>query len=123
MRLIRGLGAAVLVVAAIALSGARAEAAPEKVAALQSAPAGLTLYAGYVDGIRGPLARRGVIAFQRSQGLSVDGVAGPQTRRALGWRGQPRLGSRVMRNGNRGWDVAALQFLLQRAGHGPGRAD
>jgi murein DD-endopeptidase MepM/ murein hydrolase activator NlpD len=28
-----------------------------------------------------------------------------------------------MRFGNRGWDVAALQFLLQRAGHGPGRAD
>jgi murein DD-endopeptidase MepM/ murein hydrolase activator NlpD len=28
-----------------------------------------------------------------------------------------------MRLGNRGWDVAALQFLLQRAGHGPGRAD
>jgi murein DD-endopeptidase MepM/ murein hydrolase activator NlpD len=28
-----------------------------------------------------------------------------------------------MRVGNRGWDVAALQFLLQRAGHGPGRAD
>jgi murein DD-endopeptidase MepM/ murein hydrolase activator NlpD len=34
-----------------------------------------------------------------------------------------RLYSRVMRSGNRGWDVAALQFLLQRAGHGPGRAD
>jgi murein DD-endopeptidase MepM/ murein hydrolase activator NlpD len=28
-----------------------------------------------------------------------------------------------MRRGHRGWDVAALQFLLQRAGHGPGRAD
>ena len=28
-----------------------------------------------------------------------------------------------MRSGDRGWDVAALQFLLQRAGHGPGRAD
>jgi murein DD-endopeptidase MepM/ murein hydrolase activator NlpD len=28
-----------------------------------------------------------------------------------------------MRIGNRGWDVAALQYLLQRAGHGAGRAD
>jgi len=28
-----------------------------------------------------------------------------------------------MRFGNRGWDVAALQFLLQRGGRGPGRAD
>ncbi|MGC1164713.1 MAG: peptidoglycan DD-metalloendopeptidase family protein, partial [Solirubrobacterales bacterium] len=44
-------------------------------------------------------------------------------RRALGWRGRPGLGSRTMRIGNRGWDVAALQYLLQRAGHGAGRAD
>src|SRR6202000_1924090 len=29
----------------------------------------------------------------------------------------------VMRSGERGWDVAALQFLLQRAGQGAGRAD
>jgi murein DD-endopeptidase MepM/ murein hydrolase activator NlpD len=29
----------------------------------------------------------------------------------------------VIRDGDKGWDVAALQFLLQRAGHGPGRAD
>jgi murein DD-endopeptidase MepM/ murein hydrolase activator NlpD len=28
-----------------------------------------------------------------------------------------------MRRGNRGWDVAALQFLLQRRGFGAGRAD
>jgi hypothetical protein len=93
------------------------------VAALQAALKGLHLYRGVVDGIRGPLTRRAVFAFQRRRHLLVDGIAGPQTRRALGWRGHPRLGSRVMRFGNRGWDVAALQFLLQRAGHGPGRAD
>ncbi|HEX5713818.1 MAG TPA: peptidoglycan DD-metalloendopeptidase family protein, partial [Solirubrobacterales bacterium] len=57
------------------------------------------------------------------RGLAADGVAGPRTRSALGWRGRPRLGSRTMRIGNRGWDVAALQYLLQRAGHGAGRAD
>jgi murein DD-endopeptidase MepM/ murein hydrolase activator NlpD len=28
-----------------------------------------------------------------------------------------------MRFGDKGWDVAALQFLLQRDGRGPGRAD
>ena len=123
MRQIRAFGAAVLVVVALAAPATRAEASPESVAALQAALQGLNLYAGYVDGIRGPLTRRGVIAFQRSRGISVDGVAGPQTRSALGWRGRPRLGSRVMQIGNRGWDVAALQFLLQRAGHGPGRAD
>jgi murein DD-endopeptidase MepM/ murein hydrolase activator NlpD len=122
MRPIRGAGAAALIVLAIA-APSPAAAPPANVAALQAALKSLHLYRGYVDGIKGPLTRRGVIAFQRRRGLRVDGIAGPQTRRALGWRGRPRLGSRVMRLGNRGWDVAALQFLLQRAGHGPGRAD
>jgi len=112
----------VLIVAVTAVP-ARADAPPAKVAALQVALKGLRLYRGYVDGIRGPLTRRGLVAFQRRRGLRVDGIAGPRTRRALGWRGRPGLGSRTMRLGNRGWDVAALQFLLQRAGHGPGRAD
>jgi Peptidase family M23/Putative peptidoglycan binding domain len=49
----------------------------------------------------------------------VDGIAGPKTRRALGRRGRPRLGSRVMRRGHRGWDVAALQFMLRRRGFSP----
>ncbi len=124
MRPIRGIGAAALI-ATVLLAGAVPAAAsvPARVAALQSALKGLHLYSGYVDGIRGPLTRHGIVAFQRHRGLHVDGVAGPQTRRALGWRGRPGLGSRVMRFGDRGWDVAALQFLLQRAGHGPGRAD
>lgn len=102
---------------------ATADASPARVAALQSALQSLRLYRGYVDGIKGPLTRDGIRAFQRRRGLRVDGVFGPETRRALGWRGRPGLGSRVMRVGDRGWDVAALQFLLQRAGHGPGRAD
>jgi murein DD-endopeptidase MepM/ murein hydrolase activator NlpD len=122
MRPIRGIGAAVLIVAVAAVP-ARADAPPARVAALQVALKAMRLYRGYVDGIRGPLTRRGVIAFQQRRGLRVDGIAGPKTRRALGWRGGPGLESRIMRFGNRGWDVAALQFLLQRAGHGPGRAD
>ncbi|HEX8690690.1 MAG TPA: peptidoglycan-binding protein [Solirubrobacterales bacterium] len=122
MRPIRGIGAAALIVFALA-APSRADASPASVAALQAALKALHLYGGYVDGIEGPLTRRGVVAFQRRRGLPIDGIAGPQTRRALGWRGRPRLGSRTMRRGNRGWDVAALQFLLQRAGHGPGRAD
>lgn len=112
-----------MLVAALAAGPARAEAPPARVAALQVALKTLHLYRGYVDGIAGPLTRRGLIAFQRRRGLTADGIFGPQTRRALGWRGRPGLGSRVLRVGNRGWDVAALQFLLQRAGHGPGRAD
>jgi murein DD-endopeptidase MepM/ murein hydrolase activator NlpD len=122
MRPIRGIGASALIVIAL-VAPAPADASPARVAALQAALKALHLYGGYVDGIKGPLTRRGVVALQRRRGLPVDGIAGPQTRRALGWRGGPGLGSRTMRLGSRGWDVAALQFLLQRAGHGPGRAD
>jgi peptidoglycan hydrolase-like protein with peptidoglycan-binding domain len=122
MRPIRAIGASALILAAIAFPS-RADASPPNVAALQAALKALHLYGGYVDGIRGPLTRRGVVVLQRRRGLRVDGIAGPQTRRSLGWRGRPRLGSRLIRIGSRGWDVAALQFLLQRAGHGPGRAD
>ncbi len=122
MRPLRIAGALALVVAALAGS-ASADASPARVAALQAALQSLHLYDGYVDGVRGPLTRRAVLDLQRRRGLAVDGVAGPRTRRALGWRGKPGLGSRTMRLGDRGWDVAALQFLLQRAGHGPGRAD
>jgi peptidoglycan hydrolase-like protein with peptidoglycan-binding domain len=111
-----------LVIALLAIP-APAQASRESVAALQAALQGLRLYQGYVDGIGGPLTHHAVVAFQHRRGLTADGIAGPRTRRALGWRGRPTLGSRVIETGDRGWDVAALQFLLQRAGHGPGRAD
>jgi murein DD-endopeptidase MepM/ murein hydrolase activator NlpD len=122
MRLVRRIGALALILFAI-VAPAPADASPARVAAMQSALQALRLYDGYVDGISGPLTRHAILALQRRRGLAVDGVFGPQTRRALGWRGRPGLGSRTMRNGDRGWDVAALQFLLQRAGRGAGRAD
>src|SRR5262245_7122938 len=122
MRRLFRFGALALMVPAL-LAPALADASPAKVAALQAALQGLRLYDGYVDGVSGPLTRQAVIQLQRRRGLPVDGVAGPAPRHALGWRGRPGLGSRTMRNGDRGWDVAALQFLLQRAGNGAGRAD
>ena len=122
MRLVRRIGASALILAAL-VAPAPADASPARVAALQSALQSLHLYDGYVDGIEGPLTRRAVLALQRRRGLAVDGVFGPRTRRALGWRGRPGLGSRTMRRGDRGWDVAALQYLLQRAGNGAGRSD
>lgn len=114
-----------ILLAALLLAGLpkAAEASSPRVAALQVALKSLHLYKGKVDGVRGPLTRRGVIRLQRKRGLKPDGVAGPRTTRALGWRGRPALGSRTMRVGQRGWDVAALQFLLQRGGYGVGRAD
>jgi len=121
---VRGLsGGAVLVLVVALWLPSQAAAASANVAALQAALKSLNLYPGFVDGVRGPLTRRAVIRFQRRRGLLVDGIAGPQTRRSLGRRGAPPLGSRVMRLGHRGWDVAALQFLLQRRGYGAGAAD
>ncbi len=61
--------------------------------------------------------------FQRRRGLSVDGVVGPQTRRAFGKRGRPAFGSRTMKRGDRGWDVAAMQYILARRGYPPGAID
>ncbi len=123
MRLFRALAGALAVVAIVLAGSAQANASPAKVAALQSALQAMSLYDGYVDGVSGPLTKQAIVALQRRKGLAPDGVAGPRTRRALGWRGRPGLGSRTMKVGDRGWDVAALQFLLQRAGKGAGRAD
>jgi peptidoglycan hydrolase-like protein with peptidoglycan-binding domain len=109
---------------AVTLAAAQpARAASADVAALQVALRALALSPGPIDGISGPLTQRAVRRFQARAHLVVDGVAGPQTRRALGRRGRPRLGSRPMRMGQRGWDVAALQFLLSTRGYGPGGFD
>lgn len=41
-------------------------------------------YTGSVDGINGPLTKQAVRYFQSKNGLSVDGIIGPQTAAALG---------------------------------------
>jgi murein DD-endopeptidase MepM/ murein hydrolase activator NlpD len=110
-----------LTVAAVA--AAPAHGASAEIAALQVAMSAEGLYPHRVDGISGPWTQSAVRTFQARNGLAVDGVAGPQTRAALGKRGKPSFGSRPMRNGHRGWDVAALQFLLSSRGFGQGGLD
>jgi murein DD-endopeptidase MepM/ murein hydrolase activator NlpD len=85
-------------------------------AALQVALQSRGVYAGSIDGIKGPATTRAIKRFQRRAGLPADGVPGPKTRRALGAYGKHLLGSRPLTRGAAGWDVAALQFLL--AWHG-----
>ena len=113
--------AATVVVAAAGAEPARAGRADT--AALQVALRGVGFSAGPVDGISGAWTRAAVRRFQRNRHLIADGIAGPRTRRALGRRGGPGLGTRAMRVGQRGWDVAALQFLLSSRGYGPGAFD
>lgn len=115
-------GLAVLVFAGGGASAAHAMTAPDA-AALQVALRERGLYAGAVDGIAGPATTAAVRALQSSAGIAVDGIAGPATRAALGWRGRPPLQSRPVVNGTRGWDVAAVQFLLARAGFPSGPFD
>jgi murein DD-endopeptidase MepM/ murein hydrolase activator NlpD len=86
------------------------------VAALQVALQSAGLYSGQIDGIAGKRTRSAVRQLQKRRGLTVDGVAGPATRRALGRLGRHPLGSRPLRAGMVGFDVAALQFAL--AWHG-----
>ncbi len=111
-------------IAAILLAApAAASAGSANVAALQVAMSAVGLYPHPVDGITGPWTQQAVRTFQAQHGLTVDGVAGPQTRAALGKRGKPNLGKRPMHQGQRGWDVAALQFLLHTRGFEPGGFD
>ena len=109
----------------LAVAAPRAQALPGRAstAALQAALRAHGLYRGDVDGIHGAATRSAVRRFQRRRRLVDDGIAGPRTRRALGRRGRPSLGTRALRRGMSGWDVAGLQFLLARAGFPSGPID
>jgi murein DD-endopeptidase MepM/ murein hydrolase activator NlpD len=108
-----------LVLAAPA-AGAVAEA---RIAALQVALRARGVYDGAVDGLKGPETEQAVRLVQRRAKISVDGVVGPQTRKALGALGRPGLGTRSLRTGMHGWDVASLQFRLALHGFPSGPFD
>jgi soluble lytic murein transglycosylase-like protein len=105
----------------LAVAAPTASAASPQTAALQVALRAHGFDPGPVDGVRGPLTRRALLAFQRKRGLVCDGRLDPATRRALGRRGAPLLGQRQLAVGAVGWDVAVLEFRLRRFGLG-GRA-
>jgi peptidoglycan hydrolase-like protein with peptidoglycan-binding domain len=122
----RRIAAAVLSCACTALALAApavADAASARVAALQVGLRARGYYSGNVDGLAGPGTNAALRAFQRRRGLLVDGVLGPQTRRALGRLGRHWLGSRPLRAGAVGWDVAELQFELESHGFPLGTVD
>jgi murein DD-endopeptidase MepM/ murein hydrolase activator NlpD len=112
---------ALLAVAVAAPSG-RAAGTPS-VAALQVALARRHVYRGPIDGLPDRTTTRAVRRFQLRAHLAADGVAGPLTRAALRPFAAHPLGSREVRRGDVGWDVAELQFALAWAGYPSGLFD
>src|SRR5918996_2781898 len=102
--------------AAVAVAAPVASGASPQTAALQVGLRAHGFDPGPVDGVRGPMTRRALLAFQRKRGLECDGKLDPATRRALGRRGRPLLGQRQLAAGAVGWDVAVLEFRLRRYG-------
>lgn len=109
----------------LALAGALAAglAAAAPAGALNPQHAGLQvalraqgLYLGPIDAIIGPRTVAAVRKFQTTHGIPATGIADVRTRRELGPLGTPLFGSRPLMRGRFGWDVAVLQFLLNRRG-------
>jgi hypothetical protein len=119
---VRALLALPLILAAAALAPCAA-ARNAGVAALQVGLRSHGLYRGPIDGLDGPATAKAIRKLQKRAHITVDGVVGPQTRHALGRFARHRLGSRPLRIGKSGWDVASLQFRLAEHGFPSGRFD
>ena len=77
-------------------------------------------YPAAVDGVDGPLTRRGLTRFQQTKGIRATGTVGRATRTALGPLGKPLLGQRELGVGAVGWDVSSLEFRLDPVRARPG---
>jgi LysM repeat protein len=102
--------------AAWAAAGSAGAALNPQHAGLQVALRAQGLYLGPIDAIVGPHTVAAVRVFQRAHGLKVTGLPDAATRHELGPLGRPLFGSRALTRGCFGWDVAVLQFLLNRHG-------
>ncbi len=77
---------------------------------------------GRIDGVFGAQTERAVQSFQRTVGVTPDGIIGPKTWAYL----EPfalEPDPEVLRRGSRGSMVSALQTALKAAGHDPGSID
>jgi len=107
----------------LALAGHAAAAPSARIAALQVALRSHGLYSGAVDGIQGPQTRKALLAFQRNHDIRATGKVGMATRCKLGRLGTPLLGQRMLSRGRVGWDVTSLEFRLRPYGLAAKRVD
>jgi peptidoglycan hydrolase-like protein with peptidoglycan-binding domain len=86
------------------------------VAGLQTALKLKGFYRGRIDGLRGPLTTAALQAFREKYRLASSNLIDRRARAALGPLGRHGYGTRFLRRGKVGLDVAALQFELRYHG-------
>lgn len=80
-------------------------------------------YTGAVDGIFGAGTKKAVIAFQKKNGLTADGVVGMATYKALGMNSSYNLlAGQASSSGNNGYSSSDL-YLLARTIYAEGRGE
>lgn len=94
-----------------------------RVLALQRRLRAIGQHPGPVDGLYGPLTEGAVERLQRDSGLSIDGVAGPQTRRVLNADAPPLVPGAGYGRAGGSRQVRQVQRRLRALGHHPGPVD
>ena len=118
----------VLTVTLVALAlgtaaGVSAAMGDPQVAAMQTALVAHGTYGGSIDGHSGPQTEAAIAAFQVSKGLAQTGLADTRTVELLGGPTRAPSIKPALKIGDRGWDVAALQFTLAWHGFPSGAID